>query len=345
MPKTNNLVVFGNPPYQQQSEGQKLRTTAKEQAKPIYHLFVEAVIDNLNPRYLSFITPSKWMGSGRGLSDYRERMSKDKRIKSVKHFENSKDVFKEVEVAGGISYFLWDREYDGKCNFNNMHRYLSEYDIIVTDNKAVSILDKVISTHSKFLNETCSSQIPFGVVTTFKDWRESGTVCYCQGKTKKFIDKSHFTDPNNLLSHWKVCTSKANGAAQKDTGSGKRVIADAFVVEPDAICTQTFLVVNIFKSRIEAENFVPYMKTKFFRFLLGLRVITQNIVKESFAFVPDLGDYSKPVTDADLYKRFGLNQEEIAYIESKIKTGIRGKSNGTDKVKRTSIQLRRGFHA
>ena len=319
MPKTNNLVVFGNPPYQQQSEAQKDMTGGSQQAKAIYNLFVETALDNLNPRYLCLITPSKWMGGGKGLSDFRTRMMKDKHLRSIKHFAGEKEVFTKVSVKGGVSYFLWDREYNGKCNFNGMHRYLDEYDIIITDNKAVSILDKVKSSSRIFLDSEYSIQTPFGLYTNFKDWKSSGILCYSRNKVKKFVDPKDFTDNFNILGKWKVCTSEANGAAQEDKGNGKRVLSEAFIIEPNAICTQTYIVVKVFDTQSEAENFISYVKTKFFRFMLGLRVVTQHISREKFAFVPDLGDYSKPVTDDELYKKFGLSEEEIAYIESKIK--------------------------
>jgi len=323
MPKTNNLVVFGNPPYQQQSEAQKNRTGEKgtEQAKAVYNLFTEAVLDNLNPRYLCFITPSKWMAGGMGLADYRKRMMKDRHIRLLKHFAGEREVFPEVSIKGGTSYFLWDREYSGKCNFNGMHRYMDEYDVVVADNKAVSILDKVRSSHptGKFVNSKCFANKPFGLPTNFDGWKEVGIPCYSKGKVVKFVDGKDIDDKNGIQGQWKVCTSAANGAAQEDNGNGKRVISDAFVIEKDSICTETYIVVNTFDTEVESENFVTYMKTKFFRFLLGIRLVTQHINTEKFAFVPDLGDYSKPVTDAELYKKFGLSEEEIAYIESKIK--------------------------
>jgi len=90
-------------------------------------------------------------------------------------------------------------------------------------------------------------------------------------------------------------------------------------MEPKSICTETYLVVNAFSTEKEANNFSNYMSTYLARYLLFIRKTPPRISKDSFAFVPDLGDYSKPVTDADLYKKFGLSEEEIAYIESKIK--------------------------
>jgi site-specific DNA-methyltransferase (adenine-specific) len=315
MPKTNNLVVFGNPPYQKEDGG----GGKAKSAKPIYTLFVEAVIDNLNPRYFSFITPSRWMNGGKGLLDsYLSRMMKDKHIRSIKHFSGMDEVFKDVLIAGGVSYFLWDREYNGKCNFNGMHRNLNEYDIIVADNKAVSILDKIKSVHptEKYLDKKCLASTPFGLRSSFNDWKDSGVPCYSMRKVKKFVSPSSFTDKNNVQGLWKVCMTHV---INPNSEGRFEVYNTLFIAEPDSICLETYLIVNAFTSQSEAENFMGYMKTKFFRFMLGLRVVTQNVSKDKFSFVPDLGDYSKPVTDADLYKRFGLTQEEIAYIESKIK--------------------------
>jgi site-specific DNA-methyltransferase (adenine-specific) len=318
MPKTNNLVVFGNPPYQSEDGG----GMSESSSKPIYHLFVEAVIDNLNPRYFSFIIPSRWMAGGRGLDNHRNRMMKDRHFRSIKHFPGENDVFKDTTlkggIKGGVNYFLWDKNYSGKCNFNGTHRYLDEYDIIVLDNQSVSILDKVMASHaSNFLDSKCLSQKPFGLRSDFKDWKETGIPCYSRGKTKKFVDSTCFTDKNNVQGLWKVCMSK--GINPNSEGRFE-VYNQLFLAEPNSICLETYLVINAFDSKIEAENFITYMKTRFFRFILGLRLVTQNVCKDSFAFVPDFGDYSKPVTDADLYKRFGLTPEEIAYIESKIKS-------------------------
>jgi len=318
----NSLVVFGNPPYQQQSEAQRSRTEAKEQAKPIYHLFVESILDNLNPRYLCFITPSKWMSGGMGLADYRKRMMKDRHIRSIRHFSNEREVFPEIVMKGGVSYFLWDREYIGKCNFNGMDRCLDDYDIIVTDNKAVSILNKVKSSHiGKFLNSRCSGRKPFGISSNFKDWKESGVVCYSQGKIKKFVEKTAIYDKNNIIGLWKVCLSgaTAEGNIKPNAKGTFSYISNFFIVEPGAVCTETYIVVNTFDTKLEAENFISYMQTKFFRFMLGIRLTTQNTSKDNFSFLPDLEDYSHPWLDVELYKMFNLDQEEIDYIEKKIK--------------------------
>jgi len=312
MPVTNNLVVFGNPPYQAEDGGHS------KSAKPIYHLFVEAVIDCLSPRFFSFIIPSRWMAGGKGLGGHRARMRADRRVRVIKHFSGEQEVFKEVSIKGGVNYFLWDRGWSGKCNFNGVHRSLNEYDIILSDNDAVSILDKVLSIHplGQFINETCLGSKPFGLRASFKNWVPSGIPCYTIRKERRYVSSNDFLDSNNVLNSWKVCTSEAIGPNSMGHFDKFGML---FVAGPGAVCTETYIVVNSFSSEVEAEKFIVYMKTRFFRFMLGLRVVTQHVNKAKFSWVPDMKDYTRVWTDADLYKKFGLTSEEIAYIESKIK--------------------------
>ena len=317
--KFGKLAVIGNPPYQINNDNGGNTT----HASALYHKFIEASIDGLNPDYISMIVPSRWMIGGRGLDEHRERMMNDKRMKKIVHFSGEREVFPSVSIKGGVNYFLWQKDHSGTCEFvvgnSTTNRHLNQYDIILQDNNAVGILEKVRSTCSDWMNKSWAGQTPFGIVTSFKNWQTSGTKCIKSGLEEKFVNFSDFTDKHNIIGKWKVCTSKANGAAQEDNGNGKKVISDAFVIDPNAICTQTYVVVNVFDSKQEAENFISYMKTKFFRFMLGLRVLTMDINKKKFAWVPDVSDYSAPWTDKELYKKFNLSRQEIAYIESKIK--------------------------
>lgn len=323
--KFGTLAVVGNPPYQIQSEAQQAREGGKQQAKPLYHLFVESVIDALNPDYFSFIIPSRWMVGGMGLDKFRDRMMNDRRMKKIVHFGGVRDVFPTVSITGGVNYFIWEKKHNGECEFVNGNtttkRYLNSHDIILQDNNAVSILDKVMSSASKYINQTCYGNKPFGLATNFKDFKASGVMCVCQGKVEHNVDPTVFTDKHGIIGKWKVCTSKATseGNINPDKTGAMAIATNFFIIEPNAICTETYVVVNVFDNKAEAENFISYMKTKFFRFMLGLRVLTQDINKEKFAWVPDVEDYSAPWTDKELYKKFGLTRQEQAYIESKIK--------------------------
>ena len=96
------------------------------------------------------------------------------------------------------------------------------------------------------------------------------------------------------------------------------VTGEPIVAPPGSACNETYLVVNAYDNLAEAENLAAYLKTKFVRFLISLRKNTQHIIKERFAFVPEL-DMTQTWTDALLYERYGLTGEEIAFIESMIK--------------------------
>ena len=308
--QSNNLVVFGNPPYQEMDGGYG------KSAKPIYHLFVESIIDNLNPRYLSFIIPSRWMAGGMGLTKFRKRMMGDKRMRSIKHYPGQSDVFKAVLIKGGVNYFLWDRECEGKCDFNGVSRNLDEYDIILIDNKAVPILDKVLTKGGDFLNKKVLPRKPFGIASNSKDFKSTGIPCYTKGKERKFVDPSSFTDTHGVKDSWKVCTSKAINP-NKEGNFHK--FNSLFLAEPGTICSETYLVLGSLGGKAEAENLMSYVSSRMARFLLGLRVNAQNVSRDKFSWVPDMKDYSKNWTDEELYKIFGLTNEEIEYIESKIK--------------------------
>ena len=296
----------------------------KSQAKPLYHLFIQSIIDNIAPDYFTMIVPSRWMVGGMGLEPFRKIMMADKRMKKIVHFPGEKEIFPTVNITGGVNYFLWEKDYSGECEFvtgnTTTKRFLNTHDIILQDNNAVGILDKVMKKTNNWISEKCLPNKPFGLATNFADFKETGVKCITIRRKEKFVDVNSFTDKRGIIRKWKICTSAANGAAQRDAGTGKRVIADAFVCEPGSICNETYLVVNCFDNLSEANNFIAYMKTKFFRFMLGLRISTQHINKEKFSWVPDLGDYSTEWTDKELYKHFDLTRQEISYIESKIKS-------------------------
>jgi site-specific DNA-methyltransferase (adenine-specific) len=318
--KFGKVAVVGNPPYQQ-IDGKGGKGTS---AKPIYHLFVEAVIDHLTPDYFSFIVPSRWMVGGKGLANHRERMMNDNRMKKIVHFPGEHPIFENIFITGGTSYFLWCRNYSGKCEFvterTSSKRYLNKYDLILQDNVAETILDKVLTKHSVYISNSCYSRNPFSIDGNFNKWALTGATCYSKGKQVNNIAANDYKDNFNIKNYYKVCVSKGDGAAQVlDKHGQKAVINSVFVLFPGEICTETYLVVKVFNSDNEAKHFSNYINSKFFRFLLGLRRTTPNLSRECFSWVPDLEDYSKPWTDEELYRKFELTDDEIKHIESKIK--------------------------
>ena len=191
-------VIISNPPYQLSDSGYG------KSARPIYQLFVQTA-QKLKPRFISMIIPSRWFSGGRGLDSFRQSMMNDKRIKYLVDYENFKDVFPGVDLAGGACYFLWDREYSGNCYVSNctnstapviMQRSMNEFDVFVRSNNAVSIVRKVLKNHpGKFMDQTVSPSKPFGL-RTFYQPREYGIPCqFIQKIGLKYVDPNDVDDP------------------------------------------------------------------------------------------------------------------------------------------------------
>jgi site-specific DNA-methyltransferase (adenine-specific) len=314
--KFEKVAVVGNPPYQQ-IDGKGGKGTS---AKPIYHLFVEAVIDYLKPDYFSFIIPSRWMVGGKGLDSFRNRIRQDKSFKMIIDDMSCNGIFENVDVAGGVCYFLRCKGYAGPCSFNGVSRFLDEEDIIIRENESRSILTKVKNISSNYIGEITSALKPYGFRADVIQEKQGVPCWFKKYVGKGFVNPSVVTDPRKDINKWKVFVPSAPIAGQTNFTKPITIFNNNIIVaEPGEVCTETFLVLNSFNSKTEANNFALYVRTKFFRYMLRTRVISQNVSRSCYNWVPDLKDYSRSWTDEDLYNKFGLDEDEIRYIESKIK--------------------------
>lgn len=322
-------AIVGNPPYQMRDGGGMQTGSSSGSAIPLYHKFV-AQSKKLNPKYISMIIPSRWFSGGRGLDDFRDDMLKDHHIAKIVDFSDSRECFTNVDIAGGVCYFLRYLNHNGRCVIINKEknmsyqsvRYLDEFPVFVRHAIAVDIINKVLSKCEETMDNLVYSSKPFGFRSfeTGRKQKKASDVELVGSGGITYVTRDEVTINSHLIDKYKVIMSKASAehAGQTDNEGRKRIVSRIEILTPNQICSETYLLLSFFESKEEAQNLVSYVKTRFFRFLLSTILLTQNIAKDKYQFVP-VQDFSKPWTDEELYKKYDLTEEEIQFIESMIK--------------------------
>lgn len=320
----NNMqfdVIIGNPPYQMSDGGNNAS------AMPIYHHFVRQA-KKLNPHYLIMITPSRWFAGGRGLDEYRNEMLNDNRIEKIVDFADSQDCFPAVIIGGGVSYFLWNKNYNGLCTVVNMtkeeaitsKRSLKEFPVFVRSNKAINIIHKVVP--SKSLSNEVLPSNPFGFRTYVRgeSQKTEGCVALINSEGIGYIKRVDVEKNTDAIDKYNVILTRAMSGGNKPGADGKyQIIPNTItIMSKGEICAETYICIGKFNKKDEANNLMSYLKTKFCRFFMLQAMTSIMINKDAFRFVP-LQDFSHPWTDEMLYKKYGLEEKEINFIESMIK--------------------------
>ena len=325
-------VIVGNPPYQLSDGGNAAS------AMPIYQRFVSQA-KKLNPRYLTMITPSRWFTGGRGLDVFRDEMLHDDRIRVIHDFISASDCFPGVEIKGGVSFFLWSRDKRGLCKvfthkstgeIAESERKLLESGMssFIRYSEQISLMQKVSQYAEAKFSEIVSANDPFGydvrVEGSYKRIKpryskspfKGSLEFYYNGWRKEgvgYIDSGTVRKNRQWIGKYKVLIPQVWGSGDPMTDW-----INPFVSGCDSVCSETYMVVGPFKSRCEADNAISYMQTRFFHALVSIIKITHHATQTMYSLVP-MQDFSKPWTDAELYAKYKLTKDEIAFIESMIK--------------------------
>ena len=289
------------------------------------------------------IIPSRWMASGLGLSEFRRTMLNDRHIRKLVDFERMSDVFPGVDFEGGVCYFLWERENEGDCEVTTVcgnetigptARDLREYDVFVRDSRALNILRKVLSTKEQSITDILSVDKEFGWTSNFDGFHEKQRPkrrCPRLSPQRKrltaWIERYAIEKSPHLIDKWKVMIPKAYGERGPRPA---KVIGGSFIAPSPSVCTQTYLFFYV-DSKKEAESLNSYVSTRFFRFLVSLRKITQDATRSTYTWVPQQ-TWDRTWTDEELYKKYGLTKDGITLIESMVRPLENGNGNGNRNV-------------
>lgn len=338
-------AIVGNPPYQ------LMGGSGGTNDAPIYQLFCDTAI-RLKPNYISLITPARWFSGGREnlLGEFRKHMLSCGHLKKLTAFAKSQDVFPSVSIEGGICYFLYSNQYMGNCDYsfcdsgtvNNSMVNLNQLNILIRNPQLNAIVRKIeqIREQSEMgcVDSIISADTPFGIPTNpgksiktpFDIFEQSTSehntkVYYLESNKRKtaYCRRSGIKKNSQDIDKNKIFIPKARGFE----GYPSLVLGQPEIVGPNTVCSQTFIYAA-FDTHEEAENFAKYIATRFLRVIVSSVKITQDALSGAYRFVPlqdftsssDI-DWTAAIEDIDrqLYRKYNLSDEEIAFIEKTIK--------------------------
>lgn len=315
-------VIIGNPPYQMAGGA------GGSSDSSIYHLFAEQAM-LMEPRFLSMVIPSRWLAGGRGLDEFRRTMLHGAHLRELVDFEVMSEAFPGVDFEGGVCYFLWDPSYQGDTRSTVVRgdrsltavRDLGEFDVFVRDPRAAEILKKVRAHGEASITSIVAKDTPFGFATNYTGYRSEpapGDVPIHFTKLGKrgvgYVSRAEVAKNAQLIDTWKVLVPEAFG----ERGAvPARVLGMPLIASAPSTCTQSFLFLHV-ATQAEAESVQSYYATKFFRFLVSLRKITQHALHSTYSWVP-MQTWDRAWEDRSLFDKYGLTSAEIEYIDAVIK--------------------------
>lgn len=337
-------AVVGNPPYQ---ESISKSTGNSSLSKQIFPSFIKASI-NLKPKYLSLVTPARWYtgdAQDKSFLKLRKFLKKNNNFKEIVYYPNARDVFPDVEISGGVNYFLIEKEYKGLVNFiehysiNNIvkqKRPLFEkgLDIILSSGKNYQLVQKIREHNFTSLTKITQGRNAFGITgknankISKENYFDDSYKLRCKYEEIRYVDKKYIKKNMNIADKWKIFISKANGGAGLLSDKGQvAILGLPYLGDPKSVCTDSLIPIGFFDTEFEAKALSLFIKTKFLRYLVGILKTSQNLYQNVYKFVPlqdftsnsDI-DWSKSISEIDqqLYKKYNLTEDEITFIEEKV---------------------------
>jgi len=316
-------VVIGNPPYQREDGGHG------RSARPLFPAFVR-LAKALAPRHVVMIVPSRWFAGGKGLRGFRDEMLADQRLRVLVDFEDATACFPGVDVAGGVAYFRWDRDDPGPCAITNVTgddrststRALDALPVLVRHATAAAIVQKVRARGEPSLSTQVSPRKPFGLDTRARPGHhgDDGDVRLRWQHGEGPFFRRDLKAGLPYVDRFKVCTSYVafDHAGRPGKDGRRRVFSRLLVLPPGVVCNETYVVVGAFDTDTEARHLLSFLQTRLCRFLVAQAMVSHHITRDAYVFVPRV-DVTRPWTDADLAARYGLSEDEAAFVAARIR--------------------------
>ncbi len=334
-------AIVGNPPYQENI------STAEDNSslsKQVFPSFIEIGV-RIKPKYLSLITPSRWFtgdAQDKSFLKLRQFIKSNNHISKIVNYQNSKDVFSDVVIKGGVNYFLIEENYFGKVDFINCdsrecrseirNLFEDDLDVIISNGIDYPIIKKVQNKGFISLVSITTGRNAFDIIgkvsslnsiTKDKNFAGCGKI-RCKDNVMRYIDPALVKKNRDIFESYKIFISKSAG----DPSSDFRIIGLPYLGYPNEACTDSLIPIGKFDNLNEAENLQKYFKTKFLRYLVSILKTSQNVTQIVYKFVPlqdftensDV-DWSKQISEIDkqLYSKYLLSEDEISVIEKTIK--------------------------
>ena len=277
---------------------------------------------------------------GKGLDEFRASFISDKHIQVLNDFSDGKMCFPNNDIKGGVCFFLWNRDQEEKCKIIQhvgnksieSERFLKEdnTDVFIRDSRLVSIYKKVVAYKGGSFSKIVSPLKPYGLRgDVFKDPKKYALPPMSQEKINggliihglddrlkrvtRYIPFDYPLPKKDLLNGYKLFVARNQGS-----GIFGETLSNPILGGPNELCTETYVVFGPFKTQAEANNCWEYVKTKFFRAILGIRKLDQNASQSVYSYIPLL-NFDKKWTDKELFDLFNLSKEERDFIENNVK--------------------------